>query len=438
VTFTTEQILALAPDASSAKAGQGLATARHWVTLGNDENAVWGECQGSGSKPYQTQIDLNEVAFKCSCPSRKFPCKHGLGLLLLFANQSSQFKDQTQPQWVSDWLASRTKRAEQKAERVAKQTDEIADPNAQAKRAASREAKVAAGLRELELWLHDLIRNGFAAPQIQEPKFWDTPSKRMIDAQAPGLARLLQIAASHSVFGALGYEQMLKQLAKIHLLIEGYKRLDSLPAETQADIRTLIGFTQNQDELLKQSGVKDRWFVMGQRVTDEDRLRVQATWLHGATTKRNALILQYAHASQVLDASWLVGSAVEAELVFFASAYPLRALVKERGAVVSEAPSFALTIAQAMESYAAALARHPWIERFPFALQNVIPFHRDDRWGVRDAAHHVLPVAGNYEKGWELLAKSGGHPVHLFGEWDGEVLWPLNVWANKQEQYREQ
>ena len=140
MTFTTEQILALAPDASSAKAGQGLANARHWVTLGNDENAVWGECQGSGSKPYQTQIDQREVACKCSCPSRKFPCKHGLGLLLLFAHQSSQFKANTSPQWVSDWLESRSKRAKQKAERTAKQAEEIADPAAQAKRAASREA----------------------------------------------------------------------------------------------------------------------------------------------------------------------------------------------------------------------------------------------------------------------------------------------------------
>lgn len=437
MTFTTEQILALAPDASSAKSGQGLANARHWVTLGNDDKAVWGECQGSGSKPYQTQIDLSEVAFKCSCPSRKFPCKHGLGLLLLFANQSQQFKDQTQPSWVSDWLDSRSKRAEQKAERVAKQSEEISDPQAQAKRAASREAKVAAGVRELELWLHDLIRNGLAAPQIQSHKFWETPTKRMVDAQAPGLARLVQIAASHSAFGASGHERMLRQLAKIHLLIEGYKRIDSLPAETQADLRTLIGFTQNQDELLKQSGVKDKWFVLGQRVTEEDRLRVQATWLRGVTTKRDALILQYTHASQPLDASWMIGSVLEAELVYFASAFPLRALVKERGAVMSEMPSFEMTIAQAMEAYAAALACQPWIERFPFALQNVIPFRRDEQWSVRDSSNHVLPIAGSYEKGWELLAKSGGHPVHLFGEWDGQVLWPLNVWSGNQVQYCE-
>ena len=31
----------------------------------------------------QVQVALAELASKCSCPSRKFPCKHGLALLLM-------------------------------------------------------------------------------------------------------------------------------------------------------------------------------------------------------------------------------------------------------------------------------------------------------------------------------------------------------------------
>ena len=52
VTWTPEQILAMAPDASSAKNGLCLATPRQWVSLGHNEQAIWDECQGSGSKPY--------------------------------------------------------------------------------------------------------------------------------------------------------------------------------------------------------------------------------------------------------------------------------------------------------------------------------------------------------------------------------------------------
>jgi hypothetical protein len=69
--WTAERVLSLAPDASSAKAGKELSSPRKWQNLGQSEAAAWGECQGSGAKPYQTQIDLSEPAFKCSCPSRK-------------------------------------------------------------------------------------------------------------------------------------------------------------------------------------------------------------------------------------------------------------------------------------------------------------------------------------------------------------------------------
>src|SRR4051812_47929336 len=104
--WTSQRVLALAPDPASAKAGQGLATARKWASLGFDGRAAWGECQGSGAKPYQVQVDLAEPAFKCSCPSRKFPCKHGIGLMLLFA--SDAFARGARPAWVEQWLAGRS------------------------------------------------------------------------------------------------------------------------------------------------------------------------------------------------------------------------------------------------------------------------------------------------------------------------------------------
>lgn len=71
--LTSESVLALAPDASSVKAAQALLKPGQWPTLGFNENAVWGECKGSGSKPYQVEADLSGPVFKCTCPSRKFP-----------------------------------------------------------------------------------------------------------------------------------------------------------------------------------------------------------------------------------------------------------------------------------------------------------------------------------------------------------------------------
>src|SRR5215813_14239632 len=95
--WTAEQILALAPDAASAKAGQGLAAARKWLKLGADELTARALGQGSGKDHYQTQLDLTEPAFRCSCPSRKFPCKHGIGLFLLLASSAAAFKEKQPP-----------------------------------------------------------------------------------------------------------------------------------------------------------------------------------------------------------------------------------------------------------------------------------------------------------------------------------------------------
>lgn len=431
--WTTEQILALAPDAAAAKAGQGLGAVRHWTGFGVAEHAVWGLCQGSGKDPYRTQIDLTEPAFRCSCPSRKFPCKHGLGLFLVYAAQPTAFTAAEPPAWVSEWLASRAQRAEQKAEKqIAKQAEEKAlDPNAQAKRAAAREQKVAAGLRELDLWLRDLMRHGLAAAQTQPPSFWERTAARMVDAQAPGIARLIRELPGVIVSGEHWQARLLERLAKLHLLREGYQRLATLPPDTQADIRATIGWTLNQEMLLQQDGQHDLWFIAGQRVADEDRLRVQRTWLFGQQSGRAALILQFAAPKQSFAQALPVGALFAAELVFYPGAYPLRALFKGEPQIVPlPGPGFPLKAdapAAARAAYAAALARQPWLELFPLVLAGVTPFLSKERWAVRDDERRVWPLAPRYPAGWELLALSGGHPLNLMAEWDGEFLWPLAV-----------
>ncbi len=435
--WTTEQILALAPDAASAKAGQGLATARKWLTLGADEYTAWGLCHGSGKDPYQTQIDLAEPAFRCSCPSRKFPCKHALGLFLTLAAQPAAFKEKQQPPWVAEWIASRAKRVQQRAEKQAKEEtgEKVVDPGAQAKRAASRETKVVAGLRELELWLRDIAHGGLAAVQVQPPEFWERTAARLVDAQAPGIARLVRDMAGVPASGDGWQGRLLERLSRLYLLIQGYKRITELPENVQSDIRALIGWTQNQEELLSLEGVRDRWLVLGQRVEEEDRLRVQRTWLWGEQHSRAALILHFAHGQQPLDASFISGTVIEAELVFYPGAYPLRAIVKERHSAPS-APDRLIgyeKIADAYEEFSGAMAANPWLEKFPMPLLNVTPLRRGDEggesWFVRDAEGRALKIAPRFEFAWTMLALSGGCEIDVFGEWDGIHLWPLSALA---------
>ena len=73
----------MAPDQSALKAAAGLAKPGKWsaVAGSRDGQLIWGQCAGSGANPYRVVADLSDLGNKCTCPSRKFPCKHVLALL---------------------------------------------------------------------------------------------------------------------------------------------------------------------------------------------------------------------------------------------------------------------------------------------------------------------------------------------------------------------
>eukprot|EP01035_Chromulina_nebulosa_P003175 gene3175-4321_t len=258
--LTEEQILALAPDEASKKAGKDLANPNKWVTKAIGDKALWGECQGSGSKPYQTQIDTTNIAFKCSCPSRKFPCKHGLGLLLLYARQPGIFTTtNNMPAWVNDWISKRAEKVEAKVEKAGKPVDE----EAQAKRLQARHKKVADGIEELLLWLKDIVRNGILQMPEKNSNFFEGMAKRLVDAQAGGLAGMVR-ALGETNFYTEGWQSIfLDQLLRIYMLAQGYKNSAGLSGLLQQDIRGMIGFTQSQEELKEQEGITDTWLVLG-------------------------------------------------------------------------------------------------------------------------------------------------------------------------------
>jgi uncharacterized protein (TIGR02996 family) len=94
---TKEQIYALAPDGKSAQAARELVLAdvirESRISPGGD----WLEarCQGSERQPYHVgvQVDGDTIRFGCDCPSRKYPCKHALGLLFLLLEDRGRFQE---------------------------------------------------------------------------------------------------------------------------------------------------------------------------------------------------------------------------------------------------------------------------------------------------------------------------------------------------------
>lgn len=427
--MTPEQAAGLAPDASSLKAAEGLATARKWVSRQQSAALIWGECQGSGSQPYQTAVTLDDIAFHCSCPSRKFPCKHALALLLLFSRQRDAFSVAPPPDWVANWQAARAARA---AKTATRSQQPVTDTAAQARRAARREEKIEEGLVAIERWLYDLVRQGLVTAQNQPYRYWEGMAARLVDAQAPGLARLVRELAGIPASGDGWPERLLRRLALLHLLVQGYAHLDSLPAERQADVRTAVGWSIKQEDVLAQPGTQDDWLVIGRRVAEGEGLRSQYSWLWGQQTGRPALILDFAYRGQALNTTWLPGTRFTGELVFYPGSVPLRAAVKNRSGDVTSIDDLpgCDTLVTAVTQFNYLVAHNPWLEQVAFPLAHITPVADNTGWYLQDTASHRLPFSPTFSQRWELLALSGGQPLTLVAEWDGASWLPLSAWAD--------
>lgn len=430
-TYRREQVLGLAPDAAAAKAGQGQAIRARWPSLGHDEQAVWGECKGSGSTPYRCQAALTDTATRCSCPSRKVPCKHALGLLLLLAD--GEVPEARCPDWVTEWLGTR---AAGQAKREARATRAAAgagsDPQARQRRAAARESKVDAGIDELRRWLADLARSGLAAAAAQPWRWWEQLTRRMIDAQARGLANRVRRLAEIAAAGAQRPdwpERMLDEIGALHLMCEAWTRRDALPPATALALRSRIGFTQPAAEVT-QSGrrITDTWAVLGQRQSDDGQLRSLQQWLYGEISGEVVTYLAFAVSGAALDPGLPAGARSLATVAVFPGSLPHRVLILERADGVTGLPLGPLPGAagwrDALARVAEVLAVDPWADVQPVAVREVSVLPSDGQWLLRDRAGLVVPVVASADVRWRLFALSGGLPVDVAGEWDGFAFSP--------------
>lgn len=423
--WSVEQVLGLAPDASSRKAAQGLASAQSWQDTGHDQagGSVWGSCKGSGSKPYQTCVDLTNPAYRCSCPSRKFPCKHSLALLLVWAADGVAAADP--PDWVRQWQADRQARAANQMARRAQPAVSRSGPSEQA--VQRRAERVAAGLAELERWLADQVRAGLAGAARAGYGHWEAMAARLVDAQAPGVAsrvrRLAGVAGSP--------DWLLAELGLLWLLAAGHRRLDTLPAELAATVRGRIGFPVPTEQVLAAKPVRDRWQVIGVREEMDDNVTARRTWLRGAESGQPALVLSFAVGGQALPADLPpLGSRLDADVHFYPASQPLRALIGTQYELVPTGPPAGVgSIATTLDEYATALARDPWLDRWP-ALVAGVPVSHDGGWHLRDRHGDALPLEPAAPEPWPLVAVAGGRPVPVAAEWSSAGLRPLAAWVN--------
>jgi hypothetical protein len=464
--WSAESVLALAPDESSRRSGSGLGRPGPWSGAGCAGDVVWGLCAGSGKDPYQTAVDLSGPAYKCSCPSRKFPCKHALGLLLNWANGSVP-EESAPADFAAAWLADRRAKAE-KAEKPLVRTDAgdsgssaapgtVKDEAAAARRVRQRAQRVADGLAELQSWLKDQVLVGLSATSAagrgqghgqgygHVHGHADEVAARMVDAQAPGVAGVLRGLSEVPASGEGWPGRLLAEYGQLHLLARAHQRLGALPPDLAVTVKSRIGYPTSRQEVLAGPAVTDHWAVLGVRDLLDGKVPGRRIWLRGRDSDRWAMLLTFASPAgaggagvggwQDPDTARLrPGTELHASLHYYPGQPALRAAVGERHAqpVLAQRPVPAGDVAALLAGYATGLERDPWLTVWPALLTGTpvppeIGGPQADRWRLIDRTGAALPLAER-ESLWTLLAVSGGHPVTVAGEWQAGDLLPLAVW----------
>lgn len=474
MSVTLGQIEQIAPDQASLKAASGLRSPAKWSGVGRDDEAslLWGECQGSGSAPYLVCATTDDLGFRCSCPSRKLPCKHVLALLWQHVEQPTRFATAATPEWVTNWLARRRPRAGGAADSEAEDrpenekslqlaatvepeapVDEQAAVRAARQRErtrATREAAVLDGLEELERWIGDQLAGGlmsFVANSIEQCR---VVSRRLIDAKAPALAATMD-SLPDKLFAMpkeLREDFAIDRLGMLALLSKAYRRQDALAPELANDIRRAIGWAPRREELLADPAVMRFdavWRVLATRSeVQPDQLRRLETWLARETdasaekdAPQFALLLDYVAtgAGKVVHA-FEPGERFSATLAFYPSATPLRALLVERVPVATDRPASPAmaTLSAAYSSYLANIARNPFILEWPIAAGGTRIEDRDQSgsWLVDDSLE--LRVAPAQQA--RLLPLSGLVDMKATGLWNGQILTlltaetPYGIWQD--------
>jgi hypothetical protein len=456
----------LAPDQASLAAAAKLKKSGPWSLRGCDgAGIIFGECQGSGASPYRVVCSELDYGYKCTCPSRKFPCKHALALMWMRVDAAAAFATGPLPDWAADWLARRkggattarpakeTDRPKASAAEAETVTPEVEDPKAAARAAAARErnrtereASIAAGLDELDTWIADALQAGLASFMPAAAERCRKIVRRLVDAKAQGLATLAERLPADVLAApeAARTDRLIERLALLHLIASAYRNQDRLDEMAKADIRQVVGWPVTREALLADAGalrVRDRWMVMNTVAeVQADKLRRLETWLArlGDGSPRFAVLIDFVPVSLGKSGgTHAIGDVLEAELAFYRSAAPLRAVIAaQSGSTMSGAPAPRPPddLAGALAQLSATLATRPWSADLPFAAHGARVVASPTALWLTDAAGTTsLPLRRDDDE--LLLPLVGLADIDAFGCWDGHSLalglaeTPLGRWT---------
>lgn len=287
-----------------------------------------------------------------------------------------------------------------------------------------------AGNAELQSRLLDLIRGGLVELDIAPPQYFEEFAARMVDAQLGSIGKRIRSWANfREDFPDTWHEKLLDELGSMYLFSKAFQNIDRLPENLQDELLALAGVTTRTSELFQQEGIKDDWLVLGQVLTPEpNNLTSRRTWLIGRETQKIILVLEYTFGTAEFTTLWLKGMVYSGEAVYYPAAYPLRVAFKSADIApsFSEISGFQL-LSNFLQTYSEVIAQSPWMSQFPVLLTSVTPVFFKHNFYLVDSEKKYLPIEKDNLSPWELIALSGGQPITVFGEWNGQVLKTLNA-----------
>ena len=173
-----------APNANAVVNARSLVASGQFLSLhkSEDDSLLFGLCGGSGRTIYHCSCDfvsVDKVIYRCTCPSRQFPCKHCVALLVAFA-QGKPFAITGVP---AD-IVSKREKLQKKSERQAADTKKPRKVNKSALR--KKIQSQLDGLNLLERLLHDLVRLGMGNMNAKAVANIQHQIKQLGDAYLPG------------------------------------------------------------------------------------------------------------------------------------------------------------------------------------------------------------------------------------------------------------
>lgn len=192
------KILTMSPNTSAISNAKKICSSGAFEKLAHssDDTFYMGECKGSGKSNYIVSadfIDEENPVIRCSCPSRQFPCKHGLALLFEIADEKT-FEECEIPE---DILAKREKKEKLKA----KKEKESAEGTEKVKKAPSKTSTAARtkkinkqieGLDLIKKITSQLLKVGLSTMGTVSLKEYKDIVKQLGDYYLPGPQILFQ------------------------------------------------------------------------------------------------------------------------------------------------------------------------------------------------------------------------------------------------------